>query len=504
MNPLFTTGVTFAWILASFSLAAIFGVAYVTRRREPEHLVFSFASLSIMVHAISIDLALGEPMDSPLFQGGTLIGLITTVTTIALSLHYALLFGGIRHKRLFTGLYGATAVVTTYACAFGALDHSGVGQIYHHELGISLACTQSVLLPRAQLVGALATIASFATVALLVRASLRGRRDGIAACFGAAIFALALLHDLFVLNCVLPQGPWLTPPGFLAFAFGVGCSLLIRHAVLGKELERRTFELERSYSHLRTTQAELVRKRQLAAVGELAAVIAHEVRNPLAIIMNAVTGLSRRNIAKSDETMLLEILDEEARRLNRLVGDLLRYARPIQLSRQSLDVRNVIERSLHVLNHKENIEVTIENGEHCQDISGDPDLLRIVFGNLIDNAIQAMEGGGELVVRFHPDSRGDRKGIIVAIRDTGPGMSPHVKARATDPFFTTRPSGTGLGLAIVDRIVEAHGGEVRIESEPGEGTTIHVFLPSESVFNDAEELNGAVPISAPVPILEIS
>lgn len=503
MNPLFTTGVTFGWILASLGLAAIFGVAYVTRRREPEHLVFSVLSLAITVHAWSIDVALDEPGGSPLWQAGTVIGFTAVLVVVALLLHFALLFGGIRNRRIIWGLYAGTAIASAFTYPDGALKTDAVGSVLHHSLGISIACTKSALLPMTRVVGSIAAMGALFSVALLARAYLRGRRDGLAACLGAAVFALTLAHDYLVLENVLSRGPWLTPTGFLAFAFGVGCSLLIRHAVLGKELERRTLELERSYAHLRATQAELVRKRQLAAVGELAAVIAHEVRNPLAIIMNAVTGLHRHDLDQADETMLLDILDEESRRLNRLVSDLLRYARPVQLNRQPIDIDNVIARALHVLKTNDEIEVSVEPIDGLGSIYGDPDLLRIVFGNLIDNAVQAMDEGGKLRIRFHREAHGETTGIGIAIEDTGSGMTADVKQRATDPFFTTRPSGTGLGLAIVDRIVQAHGGEVSIESEPGRGTTVHVFLPSNPVLHGVDELvPNSGPGSSPFPILE--
>jgi signal transduction histidine kinase len=107
-------------------------------------------------------------------------------------------------------------------------------------------------------------------------------------------------------------------------------------------------------------------------------------------------------------------------------------------------------------------------------------LLRQVFDNLIDNACQAMGGGGTLTVRIRASQDEGVDGLAVDIIDTGEGMDTQVRSRALDPFFTTRPSGTGLGLAIVDRIVEAHGGNLRIESHTGEGTTVTVFLPHGS------------------------
>ncbi|HKQ69097.1 MAG TPA: ATP-binding protein, partial [Polyangiaceae bacterium] len=220
----------------------------------------------------------------------------------------------------------------------------------------------------------------------------------------------------------------------------------------------------------------------------LAAVIAHEVRNPLAIISNAVAGLRRREIGHEDRETLLEILKEESSRLNRLVGDLLRYARPVNVQRQLISVRDVIERTITSTALRDAMTVELTEEAELHSIWGDPGLLRQVFDNLIENASQAMggvnsEGAGgwtqarKLTIAMRSAKRDAVDGVHVEVQDTGEGMEAHVRLRAKDPFFTTRPSGTGLGLAIVDRIVEAHDGEISITSRPGNGTTVTVFLP---------------------------
>ena len=499
MSPQFTTGVTFAWILAATSLAAVFGVAYGTRRREPEHLVFAFLALCIAAHTWAVDVTLGLPSASFVAHIGAGLGVISTVMGVACFLHYALLFGGIKKSPQVPLIYAVAVLVWTFVVWLGPFDGHATGSLRHHPLGVFVYFSSSALSPAGMAFALPVACASILASALLGRAYLAGRKDGLAAWLGGVGFAVALCSDVAVL-LGLYSGPWLTPIGFLVLAFGVGCSLLIRHAVLSKELERRTLELERSYAFLRATQAELVRQQQLAAVGELAAIIAHEVRNPLAIITNAVAGLNRPGLKKQDETLLLEILDEEARRLNRLVGDLLRYARPVKVHRQAVDVRNVIRRALHALNDVDHVQVQIDEPPSIQQLSGDPDLLRVVFGNLIENAVQAMTEGGELGLVLREEARGGRAGITVAIHDTGPGMPDDVRKRATDPFFTTKPSGTGLGLAIVARIVDAHGGEMDITSEVGKGTTVAVFLPLESMLDGIEDELG--PTSVPMPMVD--
>lgn len=319
----------------------------------------------------------------------------------------------------------------------------------------------------------------------LGRAFLRGRREA-PAFVGMTLLAVAAVHDA-LRNVGLASGPPLGPLGYAAFVNGVMMTLLSRFAALrgqledrARELKDRARELARSYEELRAAQDELVRKEQLAAVGELSAVVAHEVRNPLAIITNAVATLRRPGIGGEDRDTLLQILEEETSRLNRLVGDLLRYARPVNLERQHVSLRDLAERGLALARGKVDLTAELVEPEPVDKVWADGDLIRQVIENLIDNAIQAMSGGGVLTVTLINTELEGARGVEIQIQDTGEGMDTQVRSRALDPFFTTRPSGTGLGLAIVARIVDAHGGVLRIKSKAGAGTVMHVFLPRSS------------------------
>lgn len=245
------------------------------------------------------------------------------------------------------------------------------------------------------------------------------------------------------------------------------------------ELGERTDELRRSYSELRIVQEELVRKEQLAAVGELSAVIAHEVRNPLAIIKNAISSLRRPTLRDGDRGVLLGILDEEVDRLNRLVRNLLAYARPVAPQGEPVDVLAVAEEAVEVARaaHEDPdaIEVKLET-DGVAPIDADPTLLRQAIENVAANAMQAMPDGGTLTVRVS-SIPGSPPRLQLEFEDSGTGMTPEVLVKAINPFFTTRPSGTGLGLAIVDRVVKNHGGSISIESEPGHGTIVRITLP---------------------------
>jgi signal transduction histidine kinase len=328
-----------------------------------------------------------------------------------------------------------------------------------------------------------AIVAAAGSLTLFARAYLRGRREAIALVVGVTVLVATLLNDLG--NALgLPSTGQLGALGFLGVAAAGASTFLARYVAAtsdatkkASELRVRTRELRRALADLGAAEEELGRKEQLAVVGELAAVIAHEVRNPLAIIANAVAGLRKTTLTKDDHSTLLGILEEETTRLNRLVSDLLRYARPVNVQRQSIMLRDLLERGLQLARTHESMRVELTVDAPEMPVWGDANLLRQVFENLIDNAVQAMNYGGTLTVRVHPMQYEANDGLAVDIIDTGEGMDTIVRSRARDPFFTTRPSGTGLGLAIVDRIVDAHGGNFLIESRAGEGTTATVFLP---------------------------
>lgn len=269
--------------------------------------------------------------------------------------------------------------------------------------------------------------------------------------------------------------------GLVAVALACLDETIRATTLAGDALQTKTDELGQSYTDLRSTQARLVRNEQLAAVGELSAVIAHEVRNPLAIIKNALSGLRRKSLQANDRVTLLDILDEETDKLNRLMHDLLAYARPVapRLTNVELEdvLRRAVERAFGGVLAPVGLEVIIEAQPLDRPLLGDPDLLVHAFVNVIENALQAMPQGGRLTLRGEEAHDGSRACVAVSISDTGEGMDTIVRSKARDPFFTTRPTGTGLGLAIVERVVRNHGGRIEIDSRHGEGTTVSILLP---------------------------
>jgi two-component system, NtrC family, sensor histidine kinase HydH len=240
--------------------------------------------------------------------------------------------------------------------------------------------------------------------------------------------------------------------------------------------------LRNSYAELAQTRAEMVRRERLAALGELSAVVAHEVRNPLAVIFNAVSSLGRVVAPTGDARQLLAILGEESDRLNRMVSDLLDFARPRDLRFEPEDLAGVIQESLDaaaMFPSEEGRHVTFD--AHVEPglppVRLDRRLMQQALVNVAVNAIQAMPRGGTVRVRASRERVGDREEVRIELSDDGPGIPKDIEGRIFEPFFTTKAQGTGLGLAVVKRIVDEHQGALEVHSESGRGTTFTFRLP---------------------------
>lgn len=225
-------------------------------------------------------------------------------------------------------------------------------------------------------------------------------------------------------------------------------------------------------------QSRLREAEQLAQIGQLAASLAHEIKNPLAGISGAIQVI-RANLKQSDPhwPVLGEVL-RQINRLDRSVKDLLVYARPKPPRYQRCDLRRAIERVLNLLRKEpefERIRLEYSVARNLPVIAADEHQLEQVLMNLLLNAAQASQSGG--VVRLSA-AAGDGR-VQLVVEDRGCGMSLEVSRRALEPFFTTKSRGTGLGLPICRKIVEAHGGSLSIRSAPGEGTEVTVELHEE-------------------------
>jgi two-component system sensor histidine kinase PilS (NtrC family) len=224
-------------------------------------------------------------------------------------------------------------------------------------------------------------------------------------------------------------------------------------------------------------EAEVRLKDRMAAVGELSAGIAHEIRNPLAAIAGSVQVLKKSQSLTPQEQRLMSIVLKESERLNKSISDFLRFVRPQEKRTMEFDVAASISETLDLLANSaeltERHEIRREIVPASFLLAGDADQIRQVFWNLARNAVAAMSTGGVLTVRTIVD---DGEYHIV-FHDSGRGMSQADLQRLFQPFRTNFPSGTGLGMAISYRIVQEHGGKIDVASREGEGTSITVTLP---------------------------
>ena len=245
----------------------------------------------------------------------------------------------------------------------------------------------------------------------------------------------------------------------------------------GDEIGRLAGDFNNMAVRLREAQDTLVRHERLAALGELAGGVAHELRNPLGAIKNAAYFL---NMALEDPdpevSETIEILNREVTGSQKILNDLLGFARPQQPNLQKVDINNVVQQALSRAATPENVEVDIQQGEALPTVLGDPDQLSQVFGNIIGNAIQAMPQGGRLLVASAAQSPGR---LSVSFADTGEGIRQENMKKIMEPLFTTKAKGIGLGLALARRLVGEHGGSIEVESEVGKGATFTVTLPTD-------------------------
>ncbi len=242
---------------------------------------------------------------------------------------------------------------------------------------------------------------------------------------------------------------------------------LVGHVVLFRDL-----------GEVRKLQEEIRRSEKLAALGRLAAGVAHEIRNPLSSIKGFATFFKGRFEDGTDEKKAAEVMINEVERLNRVIGELLEFARPSELKKRQVDINEVLEHSLRLIKEdvkSKGIKLRYEKNSETLPVLVDPDRFFQVLLNLYLNAIEAMDKGGALEVRAMAV---DGMGVRVEISDTGKGIEPGAIHKIFDPYFTTKSKGTGLGLAIVHKIVEAHGGDIRVSSKPGSGTTFYITIPS--------------------------
>jgi two-component system sensor histidine kinase HydH len=235
----------------------------------------------------------------------------------------------------------------------------------------------------------------------------------------------------------------------------------------------------RDLGEVRRLQGEIRRKEKLAAIGGLAAGVAHEIRNPLSSIKGIATYFKNKFDENSDDEEMAGVMIEEVERLNRVISELLEFARPTDLKLRATDVTSLIEHSVRLIEKEastKNIDIKLDLSQQPLSAEIDSDRFSQCLLNLYLNSLQAMEKDGQLSIK---NSLTDDNLIAIEIRDTGSGIKAENLNDIFNPYYTTKTKGTGLGLAIVHKIIEAHNGNIRVRSVPGQGTTFIICIPAK-------------------------
>lgn len=242
----------------------------------------------------------------------------------------------------------------------------------------------------------------------------------------------------------------------------------------------------------RLLQEELRLKDRMAALGELAASIAHEIGNPLAAISGSVQMLSGAREKPASQARLLDIILHESQRLDRTIKGFLRYARPRERSSIRFDIARLLQENVELLRNSEEVgehhSISVELAPERAELVGDPDQISQIFWNLARNALRSMPEGGALTVNgsVRPE------GYEISILDTGCGMTKAQQNRLFHPFQSFSRGGTGIGMAIVYRLVSEHGGTISVKSRPGAGTAVQVLLPRTNEHSLGAAAEGGV------------
>jgi len=266
-----------------------------------------------------------------------------------------------------------------------------------------------------------------------------------------------------------------------AMTFAQQAGLAIHNALMYQELKAFSQQMEekiqKTTADLKKTEAQLIRSEKLAALGQLAAGIAHEIRNPLTSINILIHSLTENLPSENTHREDLKVIEEEILRINEIVNQFLRFAKPAPPLLDKTDLIPIFEETLQLLRPQiEKGKIAVQKEfEPLPLITVDREQIKQVILNLLMNAIQAMPGGGQLSMsgRFSRDGYW----VELTVQDSGVGIPPEDLDKLFDPFFSTKEGGIGLGLSIAHRIIDQHHGKIEVESNPGKGTLFTISLP---------------------------
>lgn len=241
-----------------------------------------------------------------------------------------------------------------------------------------------------------------------------------------------------------------------------------------KDVNHTESELQKSREHL--LQAE-----KMVLVGQLAAGMAHSIRNPFTSVKMRLFSLGRSLDLSGSQEEDFEVISEEIRHIDTIVQNFLEFSRPPRLKMQQISPSVIVDLTIQLLEHRlksYDVTISITRKRPLPEIQADPEQLKEVLVNLIVNACESMENGGSIVIREEEAFAEPLNRVaVIRVNDDGPGINESIKDRVLEPFFTTKEEGTGLGLSIVARIIEEHGGWLDVASEEGVGTTFIITLP---------------------------
>ncbi|MEJ2070268.1 MAG: ATP-binding protein [Syntrophobacterales bacterium] len=242
--------------------------------------------------------------------------------------------------------------------------------------------------------------------------------------------------------------------------------------VLAREVKLKTDELTESHDRL-------VKSERFAAVGEAAAYVSHEIKNPLMVIGGLARQVERKVEDEPNSMQKLQIIQNEVQRLETFLGDLRDFTRPAVPTKKEVNINDIIQEVDALMAEQaqsQGVNLVERLDPNLPSLQADPNQMKQVLLNLVKNALEVLDSGGQVVL----SSGAANQQVWFAVQDNGGGMPPEVQDKIFDPFFTTKEKGTGLGLAVIHKIITDHQGDISVNSSPDQGTTIRVNLPSAS------------------------
>ena len=282
--------------------------------------------------------------------------------------------------------------------------------------------------------------------------------------------------------------------GTLLEARGKRCSVILSYSdvVDAEGCLRGRVILIKDITRLRELELRHERNQRLIAMGEMAAKLVHEIRNPLCSI-ELFASMLERELTTASHKDLAQGITAGIGSLNTILTNMLFFARPNKPAFKAMRLDAVIEEAVRLLQPMmDSRSVRISTVISACELSGDAEMLKQVFMNVLINAVQAMPNGGAIDVRLERNN----DGVVVNVQDTGNGIPRENLERIFDPFFTTKDSGTGLGLVIASNIMQANGGYIKVSSEPGKGSLFSLFFPAEKKENRGQAVTAGAPSNA--------